>query len=231
MKKNSFTDTDETLESDNIAGAEASGLTPEQYKRKMQRRKEVQEQRLAQASHEKGLIIVNTGNGKGKTTAALGMILRSLGHGYRVAIVQFIKGAWEPAEKAAFQHWTLAANGEKPQLEFHAMGEGFTWETQDRDRDIEKALAAWEKALDFIRNPEFRLVLLDEINIALKLNYLNVQDVIAGVKQKPANSHVILTGRGAPNALIEEADLVTEMTLVKHPFREQMIKAQPGIEF
>jgi cob(I)alamin adenosyltransferase len=159
------------------------------------------------------------------------MILRSLGHGYRVAIVQFIKGAWEPAEKAAFQHWTLAANGEKPQLEFHAMGEGFTWETQDRDRDIEKAQAAWEKALDFIRNPEFRLVLLDEINIALKLNYLNVQDVIAGVKQKPANSHVILTGRGAPNALIEEADLVTEMTLVKHPFREQMIKAQPGIEF
>jgi len=111
------------------------------------------------------------------------------------------------------------------------MGEGFTWETQDRDRDIEKAQAAWEKALDFIRNPEFRLVLLDEINIALKLNYLNVQDVIAGVKQKPANSHVILTGRGAPNALIEEADLVTEMTLVKHPFREQMIKAQPGIEF
>jgi len=231
MKKNSFTDADETLESDNIAGAEASGLTPEQYKRKMQRRKEVQEQRLAQASHEKGLIIVNTGNGKGKTTAALGMILRSLGHGYRVAIIQFIKGAWEPAEKAAFQHWTLAANGEKPQLEFHAMGEGFTWETQDRDRDIEKAQAAWEKALDFIRNPEFRLVLLDEINIALKLNYLNVQDVIAGVKQKPANSHVILTGRGAPNALIEEADLVTEMTLVKHPFREQMIKAQPGIEF
>jgi cob(I)alamin adenosyltransferase len=231
MKINSFTDADETLEFDNIAGSEASGLTPEQYKRKMQRRKEVQEQRLAQASQEKGLIIVNTGNGKGKTTAALGMVLRSLGHGYRVAIVQFIKGAWEPAEKAAFQHWTLAANGDKPQLEFHAMGEGFTWETQDRNRDIEKAQAAWEKALDFIRNPEFRLVLLDEINIALKLNYLNVQDVIAGVKQKPANSHVILTGRGAPNALIEEADLVTEMTLVKHPFREQGIKAQPGIEF
>jgi len=196
----------------------------------MQRRKEVQEQRLAQASQEKGLIIVNTGNGKGKTTAALGMVLRSLGHGYRVAIVQFIKGAWEPAEKLAFQHWT-AAPGKTPQLEFHAMGEGFTWETQDRERDMEKALQAWEKALELIRNPDFRLVLLDEINIALKLGYLDVQDVLAGLQQKPVESHVILTGRGAPKGLIEQADLVTEMTLVKHPFREQGIKAQPGIEF
>jgi cob(I)alamin adenosyltransferase len=108
------------------------------------------------------------------------------------------------------------------------MGEGFTWETQDRERDIEKAQAAWEKALEFIRNPDFRLVLLDEINIALKLNYLNVQDVLAGVEQKPANSHVILTGRGAPNALIERADLVTEMTLVKHPFREQGDQSATG---
>src|SRR4028119_690763 len=140
---NSNPDLNETLET-----TEASSLTPSQYSKKMQRRKEVQDERVAKASQEKGLIIVNTGNGKGKMTAALGMVLRSLGHGYRVAIVQFIKGAWEPAEKAAFQHWTLAANGEKPQLEFHAMGEGFTWETQDRDRDIEKAQAAWEKALD-----------------------------------------------------------------------------------
>ncbi len=228
---NSVTSSNETLKSGDIADSEASGLTPEQYKRKMQRRKEVQEQRLAEMSQEKGLIIVNTGNGKGKTTAALGMVLRSLGHGYRVAIVQFIKGAWEPAEKAAFQHWTSAPSGEAPQLEFLAMGEGFTWETQDRDRDIENAVKAWEKASEFIRNPEFRLVLLDEINIALKLNYLNVQDVLAGLEQKPAQSHVILTGRGAPAALIERADLVTEMTLVKHPFREQGVKAQPGIEF
>ena len=218
------------IESDNATGSE-SGLTPEQYKRKMQRRKEVQEQRLAQASQEKGLIVVNTGIGKGKTTAALGMVLRSLGHGYRVAIVQFIKGAWEPAEKAAFEHWTSAATDQTPQLEFHAMGEGFTWETQDKERDIEKAQAAWKKALLFIRNPDFRLVLLDEINIALKLNYLNVQDVLAGLQEKPAETHVILTGRGAPAELIEQADLVTEMTLVKHPFREQNIKAQPGIEF
>lgn len=225
------TDSNEIMENNDIAGVESSGLTAEQYQRKMQRRKEVQEQRLAQASQEKGLIIVNTGNGKGKTTAGLGMVLRSLGHGYRVAIVQFIKGAWEPAEKAALSPWTVAKNGNSPQLEFHAMGEGFTWETQDRNRDIAHAQAAWEKALDFIRNQDFRVVLLDEVNVALKLDYLNVQDVLSGLKEKPTNSHVILTGRGAPAELIEAADLVTEMTLVKHPFREQGVKAQPGIEF
>lgn len=196
----------------------------EQYKRKMQRRKEVQEQRLAGMSQEKGLIIVHTGNGKGKTTAALGMVLRSLGHGFRVAIVQFIKGAWEPAEKAVFSLW-------QEQLEFHAMGEGFTWETQDRERDTQMAQLAWEKALSFIQNDEFQLVLLDEVNVALKLGYLSVEQVLAGLEQKPANSHVILTGRGAPSELIDRADLVTEMTLVKHPFREQGIKAQAGIEF
>lgn len=214
-----------------MAESKASGLTPEQYQKKMQRRKQVQEERLERASKEKGLIIVHTGNGKGKTTAALGMVLRSLGHGYRVAIVQFIKGAWEPAEKAAFQPWTVAAPGETPLLEFHAMGEGFTWETQNRERDIEKANAAWEKALEFIRHPEFQLVLLDEVNVALKLGYLSVEEVLAGLEQKPEDSHVILTGRGAPAELIERADLVTEMTLVKHPFREQGVKAQPGIEF
>lgn len=195
-----------------------------QYKQKMQRRKEVQEQRLAVKNKEKGLIIVHTGNGKGKTTAALGMVMRSLGHGYKVAIIQFIKGAWEPAEKAVLEKW-------QDQLKFHAMGEGFTWETQDRERDTELAIAAWQQALEYIKNPEYRLVLLDEINIALKLGYLDVATIIAGLDQKPENSHVILTGRGAPQALIERADLVTEMTLVKHPFKEQNIKAQPGIEF
>ncbi|MGL5873834.1 MAG: cob(I)yrinic acid a,c-diamide adenosyltransferase [Xenococcaceae cyanobacterium] len=199
-------------------------LTAEQYKLKMQRRKEVQEQRVAAASPEKGLIIVNTGNGKGKTTAALGMVIRSLGHGYRVAIVQFIKGAWEPAEKAILSQW-------EKQLEFYAMGEGFTWDTQDKERDTEKAIEAWEKGLSFIRDRDYKLVLLDEINIALKLGYLDIDRVLAGLAEKPENSHVILTGRGAPQALIDRADLVTEMTLVKHPFREQGIKAQPGIEF
>lgn len=195
-----------------------------QYKQKMQRRKEVQEQRLSKKSSEKGLIIVNTGNGKGKTTAALGMVMRSLGHGYRVAIVQFIKGAWEPAEKAVLGKW-------EEQLEFHAMGEGFTWETQDKARDTEKAIAAWEKSLEYIKNPDYRLVLLDEINIALKLGYLDVEQVVAGLKQKPEDSHVILTGRGALPEIIEQADLVTEMKLIKHPFKEQNIKAQAGIEF
>jgi cob(I)alamin adenosyltransferase len=195
-----------------------------QYKQKMQRRKEVQAQRLATKNLEKGLIIVNTGNGKGKTTAALGMVMRSLGHGYKVAIIQFIKGAWEPAEKAVLSQW-------EDRLEFYAMGEGFTWETQDRARDIEMAIAAWSKALEYIKNPEYRLVLLDEINIALKLGYLDVATVIAGLEQKPEDSHVILTGRGAPPELIARADLVTEMTLVKHPFQEQGVKAQPGIEF
>lgn len=225
MAINTPSDLNSDLEAERLnQEATSLSLTEEQYQRKMQRRKEVQDQRVAKASQEKGLIIVNTGNGKGKTTAALGMVMRSLGHGYRVAIVQFIKGAWEPAEKAVLSRWA-------DQLEFCAMGEGFTWETQDKERDIQKADEAWQTALTFIRNPEFRLVLLDEVNIALKLGYLKVEDVLAGLEQKPADSHIILTGRGAPAALIERADLVTEMTLVKHPFREQGVKAQAGIEF
>ncbi|HEY9767472.1 MAG TPA: cob(I)yrinic acid a,c-diamide adenosyltransferase [Coleofasciculaceae cyanobacterium] len=199
-------------------------ISNEQHKQKMQRRKEVQEKRLAEKNQEKGLIIVNTGNGKGKTTAALGMVMRSLGHGYKVAIVQFIKGAWEPAEKAVLETW-------QDRLKFHAMGEGFTWDTQDRERDVEKATVAWTKSLEYILDPEYRLVLLDEVNIALKLGYLDVNTVIQGLSQKPLDSHVILTGRGAPQELIAIADLVTEMSLIKHPFREQGVKAQPGIEF
>ncbi|MBF2025858.1 MAG: cob(I)yrinic acid a,c-diamide adenosyltransferase [Oscillatoriales cyanobacterium C42_A2020_001] len=222
---------DESLKLTNAITETNQGLTSDQYKQKMQRRKEVQEQRLANMKTEKGLVIVHTGNGKGKTTAALGMVLRSLGHGHRVAIVQFIKGAWEPAEKAAFAPWTVTRENQSPQLEFHAMGEGFTWETQDRDRDTQLAQTAWDKALSFITHPDVKLTLLDEVNVALKLGYLTPQQVITGLQQKPAHSHVILTGRGAPQALIDHADLVTEMTLVKHPFREQGIKAQPGIEF
>lgn len=199
-------------------------LTAEQHRVKMQRRQEVQHQRIAERKLEKGLIIVNTGDGKGKTTAALGMVLRSLGHGYKVAIIQFIKGAWEPAEKKVFEMW-------QDQLVFKALGEGFTWETQDRDRDVAKTKEAWEVGLGYIQNPDYKLVLLDEVNIALKLGYLDVETVLAGLKEKPADSHVILTGRGAPAELIEFADLVTRMELVKHPFREQGVKAQAGIEF
>ncbi len=200
------------------------GLSEAQYRQKMQRRQTVQEQRIAAKSVEKGLIIVHTGNGKGKTTAALGMVMRSLGHGYKVAIVQFIKGAWEPAEKRVFAMW-----GE--QVTFLAMGEGFTWNTQDRARDTQMAQAAWEQGMAFVRDRQFRTILLDEVNIALKLGYLTVDQVLAGLAEKPADSHVILTGRGAPPELVARADLVTEMTLIKHPFREQGIKAQAGIEF
>ncbi|ABB56987.1 cob(I)yrinic acid a,c-diamide adenosyltransferase [Synechococcus elongatus] len=215
-----MTDLDQTA----IALNEVAGLSDEQHRAKMLRRKQVQEQRLASRDREKGLVIVHTGDGKGKTTAALGMVLRSLGHGHRVAIVQFIKGAWEPAEKAAFAVW-----GDR--LEFHAMGDGFTWETQDRQRDIQSAQTAWQTALSYIRNPDFRLVLLDEVNVALKLGYLSPEQILAGLTEKPDDNHVILTGRGAPAALVEVADLVTEMKLVKHPFREQGVKAQAGIEF
>ncbi len=216
----------ETLSPDSAASQRSpdSQLTADQHRQKMQRRKQVQDERVAERSQEKGLVIVHTGNGKGKTTAALGMVMRSLGHGYNVAIVQFIKGAWEPAEKAVLGNWP-------DQLVFHAMGEGFTWETQDRERDTAKAQTAWEQALTYIQNPDYRLVLLDEVNIALKHGYLDGATVVAGLQSKPADTHVILTGRGAPKALIDQADLVTEMTLVKHPFREQGVKAQPGIEF
>lgn len=194
------------------------------YVQRMQRRKAIQDERIAATVTDRGLVIVNTGAGKGKTTAALGMVLRSLGHGHRVAIVQFIKGAWEPAEKQAFAHW-----GE--QLEFHATGGGFTWETQDKARDKAMAQAGWEVALRYLADANFKLVLLDEINIALRNDYLSMEQVFAGIDLRPPLTHVVLTGRSAPDALIERADLVTEMRLIKHPFKQQRIRAQAGIEF
>ncbi len=194
------------------------------YKRRMQKRKEVQNKRVSERSLEKGLIIVFTGQGKGKTTAALGMALRSLGHGENVAIVQFIKGGWEPGESKAFKIY-----GE--QLKWHALGEGFTWETQNRQKDKELATSAWEKSLTYLTNDKYKLVILDEINIAIKLGYLSANQVINGIRERPNLTHVVLTGRGAKQELIEIADLVTEMNLIKHPFREQGIKAQKGIEF
>ncbi|MDR2674548.1 MAG: cob(I)yrinic acid a,c-diamide adenosyltransferase [Opitutaceae bacterium] len=191
---------------------------------RMARRKALQDRRLAATTAEKGLVIVHTGPGKGKTTAALGMVLRSLGHGYRVAIVQFIKGARETAEKTALARWG-------GQLAFHALGEGFTWLTQDRERDTAAAQKAWAVALDYLANPDYRLVLLDEINIALRHGHLAIGQILDALARKPPLTHVILTGRGAPPALIARADLVTEMTLVKHPLKDQRIRAQPGIEY
>ena len=194
------------------------------YRKRMERRQQVQKQRVEERNKEKGLVLVFTGQGKGKTTAGLGLVLRTLGHGERVAIVQFIKGGWEPGEARA-----LRAFGE--QVSWHALGEGFTWETQDRERDQQLVEQAWQTALGYLRDAEVKLVLLDELNVALKLGYINAETVIAGLQQRPELTHVAVTGRGAPQALVDAADLVTEMTLVRHPFREQGVKAQAGIEY
>lgn len=194
------------------------------HRRRMRRRRDIQQRRLAAARLRKGLVIVHTGAGKGKTTAALGMVLRAIGHGQRVAIVQFIKSAAEPAEKRA-----LAAWGE--QVRFHVAGEGFTWDTQDHARDSAAAQAGWALALFYLPDPGFRLVVLDEINVALRQGHLPVSDVLEGIAQRPPLTHVVLTGRGAPDELLARADLVSEMRSLKHPFREQGVRAQPGIEF
>lgn len=189
----------------------------------MQQRQRMQAEHLARCT-EKGLVIVHTGEGKGKTTAALGMVLRSLGHGYRVAVVQFIKGAWCPAERRVLEHWS-------EQMTWHALGEGFTWDTQDRERDRRCVQQAWALACGYIKNPAYHLTVLDEVNVALKLGYLEINQVLVDLAAKPPQTHVVLTGRGAPPELLDYADLVTEMTLRKHPFRTQGIKAQAGIEF
>ena len=194
------------------------------YRRRMERRQQVQQQRVEERNKEKGLILVFTGPGKGKTTAALGLVLRTLGHGHRVAVVQFIKGGWEPGEARA-----LRAFGD--QVAWHALGEGFTWETKDRERDQQLVGEAWTTALSYLRNPEIQLVVLDELNVALKLGYIDVNTVLAGLMERPELTHVAVTGRGAPKELVEKADLVTEMKLLHHPFREQGVKAQVGIEF
>ncbi len=205
-------------------GALAPEADADGYRRRMARRKEVQQQRVGERNLEKGLVLVFTGDGKGKTTAALGLVLRTLGHGDAVAVVQFIKGGWQPGEAKA-----LALFGEA--LVWHALGEGFTWETQDRERDRALVQAAWEQSLSYLADANRKLVVLDEVNVALKLGYLAVEQVLEGLALRPELTHVALTGRGAPPALVERADLVTEMKLLRHPFREQGVKAQRGIEF
>ena len=190
---------------------------------RMQRLKASVDRRIEAAQDEKGLLIVYTGAGKGKTTAALGMAMRCLGHGMKVAVVQFIKGAIDTAEERM-----LKSFGER--VTFLRMGEGYTWETQDRDRDTSHAHAAWAKACEFMRDPSYAMVILDEFNIALHQGYVSVTAVLPYVQQRPVMQHVVITGRGAPAELVEAADLVTEMKQVKHPFRKG-IKAQPGVEF
>ncbi|HUZ72914.1 MAG TPA: cob(I)yrinic acid a,c-diamide adenosyltransferase [Stellaceae bacterium] len=190
---------------------------------RMAKRKAARDRMLATKTETRGLVIVHTGKGKGKSTAAFGMVMRCLGHGMRVGIVQFVKGAWDTGERLMLQRF--------PDLvTCRAMGEGFTWETQDRARDIAAARAAWEAAQAMIADPGYRMVVLDELNIVLRYDYLPLDAVLAALKAKPRALHVVVTGRNAAPALVELADLVTEMTMVKHPFRAG-VRAQRGIEF
>lgn len=195
----------------------------ERHRSKMAKRKAVQDAEVAGKTVEKGLLIVHTGAGKGKSTAAFGLALRVLGRGGRVGVVQFIKGAWHSAERDALGKFDQ-------QIAWHTMGEGFTWETQDRARDIAAAQRAWAKARELLADPSFALIILDELNIALRYDYLDLADVLAALTARRADLHVVVTGRNAKPELVAAADLVTEMTLVKHHFAAG-VKAQAGIEF
>ena len=195
----------------------------DRHRAKMAKRKAVQDAEVAGKTVEKGLLIVHTGPGKGKSTAAFGLALRMLGRGHRVGVVQFIKGAWHTGERDAF-----AAFGDR--VSWHTMGEGFTWETQDLARDVAAAERAWNKAVDLMNDHTFSLVILDELNIALRYDYLDLDAVLAALAGRRAGLHVVVTGRNAKPALIEAADLVTEMGLVKHHFAAG-VKAQAGVEF
>jgi cob(I)alamin adenosyltransferase len=215
-----MTETETTPAADAPADADLA-----RHAAKMAKKKAARDKIMAGKEGEKGLIIVHTGAGKGKSSSGFGMILRCVAHGMPCAVVQFIKGAWDTGERR------LLTTHFADLCQFHAMGEGFTWETQDKARDIAAARAGWEKAKELIRDPSIRMVLLDEINIALRYDYLDLAEVVEFLKtEKPPLTHVVLTGRNAGEALIEAADLVTEMTLVKHPFRAG-IKAQAGVEF
>ncbi|MFO1090251.1 MAG: cob(I)yrinic acid a,c-diamide adenosyltransferase [Hyphomicrobiales bacterium] len=210
---------DETHDDDEGAGLDVNARHAE----KMRKKKAARDKILAGKTVEKGLLIVHTGKGKGKSTAAFGMVLRCVGHGMRSGVVQFVKGAWATGERTVLEQF--------PDLvTIKAMGEGFTWETQDRERDIAHARAAWEEAKKMIADPSYRMVLLDELNIVLRYDYLPLDEVIRVLKSRPEGKHVVVTGRNAREEMIEAADLVTEMEQVKHPFRSG-VKAQAGIEF
>ncbi len=196
---------------------------PEAHKRMAQRHKEGFERKKAAAQLEKGLLIVNTGTGKGKSTAAFGMGLRVLGHGGKLGIVQFIKGALDSAERRF-----LSA---QPNCDFHVVGAGYTWNTQDREADILTARKGWVEAVRMIGDPSYHMVILDELNIVLKYEYLDLEEILAAFRERRAMLHVVVTGRHAPQRLIDEADLVSEIRPVKHPYREQGVKAQAGVEF
>ena len=195
--------------------------TPEQHSARMARKKAVVDAGIAHATIERGVVIVNTGNGKGKSTAGFGMIARALGHGMNVGVVQFIKGSFSTGEEAFFRRF--------PEVSYHVMGEGYTWETQNKEQDIAAAASAWDKARALLQDDSITVVLLDEMNIALKYQYVQLEDVFAALRNRPAQQHVVITGRGAPDSLIEFADTVTEMHLVKHAYNAG-VKAQNGVE-
>jgi len=190
---------------------------------KMKKKKAARDKILATKTEERGLLVVHTGKGKGKSTAAFGMVFRAIGHGFRVGIVQFVKGKWSTGERDVLENFP-------EQVTINAMGEGFTWDVADRQRDLTAARNAWEQAKALIADPSYKLVLLDELNIVLRYDYLPIEEIVETLKNKPNDTHVIVTGRNAKDELIEIADLVTEMTEIKHHFRSG-VKAQPGIEF
>ena len=231
MPKDPFPSEKKLFNLDNQAKELGMGgkLSPESdestYKKRMHQRKEVQAERLKIRKTKKGLLIVFTGNGKCKTTAALGMALRTIGHGYKVAIIQFIKGGWTTGEEKALKNLSS-------KISWHSLGEGFTWETQDRIRDEKLVQGAWELAKEYIKNESYKLIILDEVNIATKLGYLASEEIITFLKSlNNRKNHIVLTGRGASDSIINYADLVTEMKLIRHPFKEQGIKAQKCVEF
>lgn len=193
------------------------------HSEKMAKKKAVRDKMLAAKTEARGLVLVNTGTAKGKSTAAFGLVLRALGHGFRVGVIQFVKGKRATGERVALERFDDLCTIE-------AMGEGFTWETQDQERDRLAAERAWDASKALLANPEIRLVVLDELNIVLRYGLIEVGDVIAVLAARPADQHVVITGRNAPDALVEAADLVTDMSLVKHPFRSG-VKPQAGIEF
>lgn len=191
------------------------------HRARMQRRKASVDARIAAATEQRGVLLVLTGNGKGKSSSAFGMVARALGHGMHVGVVQFIKGKYATGERAFFRRF--------PEVSYHVMGEGFTWETQDRERDVRAAAAAWAVAVDMLRDPAYALVVLDELNIALRYRYLALDGVLEALRSRPAAQHAVVTGRGAPAELIEAADTVTDMQVVKHAFKAG-VRAQRGIE-
>tara|TARA_A100001037_G_C15036445_1_gene583438 strand:+ start:543 stop:1169 length:627 start_codon:yes stop_codon:yes gene_type:complete len=206
---------DETKDSGNADDA--------RWAEKKRKQKAARDRMLATKTREKGLLMVHTGKGKGKTTAAMGLAVRALGNGMKVGIVQFVKGKWETGEREIFEHFP-------GRVTIKVMGEGFSWDSQDRQRDIAAAEAAWEMAKEMMANPAYGLIVLDELNIPLRYDHLDINEVVAGLLAKPDDLHVVVTGRNAKDELIEAADMVTDMTMVKHHFRHD-VKAQKGIEF